>query len=123
MYKLAYSPRMDSALQQLANRMDGQGFETGIIDGALIVIAPPREPSDGPRLVDRLVSIPRPDERGRLCYLGETRQTAIVTCEPREDDGGTPWFFANGKKVIEAANVIDAALHIGRPLMTAKAGR
>lgn len=113
---------MDSALQQLANRMDGQGFEAGIIDGALIVIAPPREPSDGPRLIDRLVCIPRPDERGRLCYLGETRQTAIITCKPREDDGGTPWFFADGKKVIEAANIIDAAVLIGGPLMNAGAG-
>jgi hypothetical protein len=114
---------MDSALHQLMTRLDAQGFEVGIIDGALIVIAPPREPHDGPRLIDRLVCIPKPDTRGRLCYRGETRQTAIVTCEPRTDDGGTFWFFNYGRPVIEAANIIDAALHIGRPLMHAGVGR
>jgi hypothetical protein len=114
---------MDSALHQLAARMDGQGFEARVIDSRLFVIAPPTVPWDGSRLIDVIAATSTPDEHGRIWYNGEPRNTVIITCKPREDDGGTPWFFAGDRPVIEAANIIDAAVLIGGPLMRAKAGR
>ena len=78
MHKLAYSPRMDSALHQLRNRLDAQGLEVRIADGELIVMTPATD--DGaPLLAD------------------------VVTCLPRPDDEGRPWLYVNGHLVAHRA--------------------
>jgi hypothetical protein len=111
-------------LQQLAARLDGQGFEARIISGRLFVIAPPAEPHDGSRLVDVLAATSRPDERGCICYNGERRRTEIITCAPREDDGNRSWFFdAAGQPLDEAGHITDAAMRIGSRLAGARASR
>lgn len=101
-------------LQQLASRLDGQGFEAGIIGSALLVISPARESRGGSRLIDLLKALPRPDEHGRMWYEGEARRVEIITCKPRETDGGRPWFFdRQGEPIDEASHVIDAAVRVG----------
>lgn len=110
-------------LQHLASRLDGQGFEAKIIGGKLFAIAPPTVPWDGTRLVDVLASTSRPDERGFICYNGEQRRTEIITCEPREDDGGRLWFFDfHGAPLEQATHVIDAAVQVGGRLAGTRVG-
>lgn len=90
-------PHASAHLHQLQQRLHGQGFEARILDGDLIVIAPPRE--DGaPRLAD------------------------VITCLPRPDDDGRLWFFASGRPVDEAGHITDAALQIGGRLAGARTG-
>ncbi|WP_433138730.1 hypothetical protein ACQPZ8_37485 [Actinomadura nitritigenes] len=100
-------------LRQLATRLDGQGFEAGIIGDQLFVIAPARVDRDGSRLIDVLAATSRPDEHGCICYRGEARRTEIITCRERAEDGGQLWFFAGDEPLDEASHVTDAAMRIG----------
>lgn len=89
-------PHASAQLHQLHQRLVGQGFEVRALDDDLIVIAPPRE-DGGPRLAD------------------------VITCLPRPDDDGRPWFFASGCPVDEASHITDAALRIGGRLAGTRA--
>jgi hypothetical protein len=110
-------------LRQLATRLDGQGFEAGVIGGRLFVIAPARVDRGGSRLIDVLAATSRPDEHGCICYNGEARRTEIITCAPRSDDGGRLWFFDfHGEPLDEATHVIDAAMQIGGRLAGTQVG-
>lgn len=110
-------------LQQLASRLDGQGFEAKIIGGKLFAIAPPTVPWDGSRLVDVLAANSRPDACGFICYNGEQRRTEVITCAPREKDGGRLWFFDfHGEPIDEATHVIDAARLVGGRLAGTRVG-
>lgn len=52
------------------------------------------------------------DGRIEVKGVGTGRQDA-VTCAPREKDEGALWFFdGRGVPIIEAANVVDAAVHV-----------
>ncbi|KAB2384771.1 hypothetical protein [Actinomadura montaniterrae] len=116
-------PHANAQLQQLRARLDGQGFEAGIIGGKLFVIAPPTAEREGSRLIDVLAPTSRPDAYGLIWYQGEGRRTVIVTAEPRGGDGDKLWFYVDGEPLIEASHVTDAAMWIGSRLTNARAGR
>lgn|GEM_PF-4079493 len=65
-----------------------------------------RPPGSGGRTLEVISKTP-------WCCDGSRHASDTVSCRPRQDDGGTPWFFTSwGEPIASANQVEDAGMYV-----------